>query len=245
MKVLECVHVSKEFRVAHRPADRLVAWLTLGLIDRTFKVRVLKDVTFSLAPGDAMLIRGRNGCGKSTLLKLVSGILTPTGGTVTMNGRMGTILELGAGINGEASGRENARAFFARIDQPDMTEKEFLGKVEEFSELGEYFDLQVKHYSSGMSARLAFAGSVVVRPDLLIVDEALSVGDHAFQHKCINLIKEFLKAGTALILVSHMDLTSSLFNLEARIEDGVMKVKRVGLEEQQARIAFEKEQQIP
>ena len=164
---------------------------------------VLRGISFNVAPGESIGIVGQNGAGKSTLLKLITGTLRGTEGAVALNGRVAAILELGMGFSPDLSGRENVRHTaglmgFSREDIAGV-----IGAIEAFAEIGEYFDEPVRTYSSGMQMRVAFAVATAFRPDILIVDEALSVGDSYFQHKCFKRIREFREQGTSLLIVSH------------------------------------------
>lgn len=220
MNVLEVHDFSKTFMVCNTPSEWLMRWLTLGRGKYGQKITVIEGVNFALEPGEAMLVRGPNGSGKSTLLKAICGALTPTTGRIHINGRLGAIIELGIGLENEATGRENACGYYSRLVDPEISEKEFVERVCCFADLQASFDHHLKHYSSGMVSRLAFAGSVAVRPDLLVIDEALSVGDQEFQKKCLMKIRDFLSQGTALIFVSHADTNLDIFTKKSRIEDG-------------------------
>lgn len=194
--------LGKSYRVWGSEWLRAASWFGLQVKPRE-EHWVLRDVGFSIAAGESIGIMGRNGAGKSTLLKLITGTSQPTEGRVVRRGRIAAILELGMGFNPELSGRENARHSaglmgYAR-DQIDAV----LPQIQDFAEIGEYFDEPVRTYSSGMQVRVAFAVATAFRPDILIVDEALSVGDAYFQAKCFKRIQSFKDEGTTLILVSH------------------------------------------
>ena len=164
---------------------------------------VLTDISFTVNKGEMLGILGINGAGKSTLLQIITGILQPTQGSVSVEGRIAALLELGAGFNSQWTGRENAR-FQLQISGVDPSEIDaYLREVEEFADVGIYFDQPVRTYSSGMFVRVAFATSIAVPPDILIVDEALAVGDARFQNKCYNRIKELKSRGTTILLVTH------------------------------------------
>lgn len=164
---------------------------------------VLRDVGFTVARGEAVGIIGQNGAGKSTLLKLVTGTARPTEGEVRLTGRVAAILELGMGFNPELSGRENVRHAAGLLGFSAEEIERIVPEVERFAEIGEYFDEPVRSYSSGMQVRVAFSVATATRPDILIVDEALSVGDAYFVHKCFQRIRDFRAAGTTLLFVSH------------------------------------------
>lgn len=163
----------------------------------------LSDVSLTLMPGETLGVLGVNGAGKSTLLKLVAGVSGPTSGKVTVNGTIGALLELGAGFFPEYTGRENALLALRMAGMSAREAKETLPEIQAFADIGDFFDRPVKTYSSGMFVRLAFSVATARRPDLLLIDEALSVGDLFFQAKCITRMKEMLKANTALLFVSH------------------------------------------
>lgn len=164
---------------------------------------VLRDIEFDVPTGQALGIVGRNGAGKSTLLKLITGTMRPTTGTVSIHGRIAAILELGMGFNPDYTGRQNVFHALSLMGHQPSDIEAVIGDVVAFSELGSYFDQPLRVYSSGMHMRLAFSVATAFRPDILIVDEALSVGDAYFQHKSFDRIKAFQLEGTTLILVSH------------------------------------------
>jgi len=164
---------------------------------------VLRDIGFEIYPGESLAIIGKNGAGKSTLLKIISGIVQPTTGRVQVNGKIGALLELGSGFHPEYTGRENLKmaAALAGLDKKSIQAK--LQQMIDFADIGHYIDEPVKHYSSGMVVRLGFSVVTVTRPELLITDEILAVGDQSFQRKCIQWIDEYLASGGTLMLVSH------------------------------------------
>jgi lipopolysaccharide transport system ATP-binding protein len=164
---------------------------------------VFRGLSFEVGAGEAVGVVGRNGAGKSTLLKLLTGLQEPSEGSVQRRGRVSAILELGVGLHPEFTGRENARQLALVQGLSEGESEALLPEIEGFAELGEYFDLPVHTYSSGMQMRLAFSAATAVRPDLLIVDEALAVGDAYFQHKCFERIRALRDAGAAVLLVSH------------------------------------------
>jgi len=164
---------------------------------------VLRYVNLSILPGEAVGIVGQNGAGKSTLLKLITGTLHSTEGSMHINGRIAAILELGMGFNPEFTGRQNAYHAAGLMGFSQEEIKKAMPEIESFAEIGEYFDEPVRTYSSGMQVRVMFAVSTAWRPEILIVDEALSVGDAYFQHKSFNRIREFQEMGTTLLIVSH------------------------------------------
>jgi len=163
----------------------------------------LEDVSFEVAPGDSLAIVGHNGAGKSTLLKILHGLLKPDAGEVRVRGRTQAIIELGTGFNGLLSGRENVEVGAALNGLGAREAKRLLDQVVDFAELEAFIDSPVQSYSSGMKARLAYAISAHLEPDLLLVDEVLAVGDIAFQRKCVNHMRQYLEGGGALLFVSH------------------------------------------
>lgn len=164
---------------------------------------VLRDINFSIQHGEAVGIVGVNGAGKSTLLKIITGTTLPTNGRIQLEGRVAALLELGMGFHPDFTGRQNVSMAGQLLGLRAEELNECMPAIEEFAEIGDYIDRPVRTYSSGMQMRLAFSVATAVRPDVLIVDEALSVGDAYFQHKSFNRIKEFRKQGTTLLIVSH------------------------------------------
>lgn len=181
---------------------RVASWM--GLPTRpTEENWVLRGVDFSARPGETVGIVGHNGAGKSTLLKLITGTARPTEGSVSCTGKVAAILELGMGFNGDLTGRENAFHSAGLMGYSHADTESVMSAIEEFAEVGEYFDQPMRTYSSGMQMRVSFSVATAFRPDILIVDEALSVGDSYFQHKSFKRIREFRDLGTTLLLVSH------------------------------------------
>jgi lipopolysaccharide transport system ATP-binding protein len=169
----------------------------------TDAVSVLENVDLQVARGQSLGLIGENGAGKSTLLKLLTGVLTPSTGSVAVNGRVGALLELGAGFHPEYSGRDNIGLSAALYGLSAEETRARMAQIVEFADIGNYIDEPVKHYSSGMGVRLGFAIVAALRPDLLITDEVLAVGDESFQKKCVRWMEEYLADGGTLILVSH------------------------------------------
>ncbi|MBB3102477.1 ABC transporter ATP-binding protein [Azomonas macrocytogenes] len=181
----------------------------------------LKHISFSIEPGEAIGIVGQNGAGKSTLLKMITGTLQPTEGSVQINGRIAAILELGMGFNPELTGRQNVHYAAGLMGFKAEQIEQAMPEIEAFAEIGEYFDEPVRTYSSGMQMRVAFSVATAFRPEILIVDEALSVGDSYFQHKSFNRIREFQEQGTTLLIVSHdRGSIQSLCNRALLLEHG-------------------------
>lgn len=182
---------------------RLLEWLVPFSKPRHHLHWVLKDISFELDPGQALGIIGINGAGKSTLLKMLSGTTQPTTGSIAIHGRVAALLELGMGFHSEFTGRQNVWMSGQLLGYTSEQITELMPQIEEFAGIGEYIDQPVRVYSSGMQVRLAFSIATAIRPDILIVDEALSVGDIEFQHRSYERIKQFQKLGTSLLFVSH------------------------------------------
>jgi len=194
--------LGKAFVRYQRERHRFMNWLGLTRKPEQ-EFWAVRDVSFSLASGEALGIVGQNGAGKSTLLKLITGTLRPTCGAVHLNGSVSAILELGMGFHPEMTGRQNVFHSAGLMGFQLGQIKSMLPAIEDFAEIGNFFDQPVRTYSSGMQVRLAFAVVTAVRPELLIIDEALAVGDAYFQHKSFDRIKSFRSQGTSLLIVSH------------------------------------------
>lgn len=175
----------------------------LGSHDPAADFWALRDVSLDVQPGEVVGLVGRNGSGKSTLLRVMSGILAPTEGSAETNGVVTPLLELGAAFNGELTGRENAYLYGALLKRSKEETDAMIPQVIAFSELGPFFDVPVKSYSSGMFARLAFAISTHGKPEILLLDEVLSVGDEHFQKKSFGRIQKLIERGTIVVIVSH------------------------------------------
>lgn len=200
-------HISKMYKLYRGRADRLKDALHLSGKKSYQEYYALSDVSFEVKKGETVGLIGTNGAGKSTLLKLITGVLTPSAGQIEVNGKISALLELGAGFNYEYTGMENIyfNGTLMGYTREQMEEK--VPKIVEFAGIGEYINQPVKTYSSGMFARLAFAMAINVEPDILIVDEALSVGDIYFQSKCFKKMDEIKRNGTTVLLVTH-DMSS-------------------------------------
>ncbi len=193
----------KSFRFYRRPIDRFAAWLSGNRVGRPKTFDALRNITFTLPTGSSTGIVGVNGAGKSTLLKVLTGTLEPTRGQVRLSGRVASLLELGTGFHPLFTGRQNIfyNARFLGLTDEEIRAR--LPEIEAFSELEEFLDRPLRTYSSGMQVRLAFAVAASVRPDVLIIDEVLAVGDMYFQQKCIQRIREFRDTGVTILFVSH------------------------------------------
>lgn len=224
---IKFAEVSKIYHTYSTPQHRLLEIISGGRKRYARETRALDDVSFSLQKGGRLGIIGENGSGKSTLLKVLAGVLTPTSGTVQVNGRISALLELGAGFNPELPGSENIRQFCMLHGMHGEEIDEAVPEIIKFSELTDAIDYPVKTFSSGMAVRLGFACAVYVNPEILIVDEALSVGDAYFQNKCLHKIKSLLDNGTTFIYVTHAsDAIRSLCDQGIWMERG--RVRQLG-----------------
>src|SRR5688572_7723484 len=194
--------LSKSYPVYRSPYDRLAS-----LVDAKRRAarrfRALSDVSFALAPGESLGLLGENGAGKSTLLKLVAGVTHPTSGSIRVAGRVAAILELGSGFHPDFTGRQNIELNAAMLGLEPAEVRERTPAIVDFAEIGDFIDRPLRQYSSGMAMRLAFAIAIQVEPDVLIVDEALAVGDGYFQKKCTDRIVAFRERGGTLLFCSH------------------------------------------
>jgi lipopolysaccharide transport system ATP-binding protein len=195
--------LGKAYRHYRSRWGRLAEWLLPGNAPRHELKWVLRDIGFQVAPGEAVGIIGINGAGKSTLLKLITGTTRPTTGEVRIDGRVAALLELGMGFHPDFTGRQNAFMAGQLIGLERREIARLMPEIEAFAEIGEAIDQPVRVYSSGMQVRLAFAVATAARPDVLVIDEALSVGDAYFQHKSFERIRAFNREGTTLLIVSH------------------------------------------
>lgn len=181
----------------------------------------LRNVTFDVKQGETLGLLGHNGSGKSTLLKCIAGTLRPNEGTIRTRGRLAALLELGAGFHGDLTGRENVYLNGSILGFTKRDVDRIFDDIIEFSELHDFIDMQVKHYSSGMSARLGFAVAINVDPDIILVDEVLSVGDEAFQRKCMERVREFQDEGRTILVVTHAaDLVRQICDRAAVLDQG-------------------------
>jgi lipopolysaccharide transport system ATP-binding protein len=203
MGTIQVSDIGKAYKQYKNRWLRLCEWLFPFIGAKHSKKWILQNIDFTVNAGEAVGIVGMNGAGKSTLLKIITGTTTPTTGSVTMHGKVAALLELGMGFHPDFSGRQNAYMAGQLLGYSHDEIHNAMQSIEEFAEIGEYIDSPVRVYSSGMQVRLAFSVATAYRPDILIVDEALSVGDTYFQHKSFERIKQFQKQGTTLLFVSH------------------------------------------
>jgi ABC-2 type transport system ATP-binding protein len=203
VQAVEITDLSKRFRIYHDKANNLKERAIFWNRNKADDFWALRDINLTISRGTTVGLIGRNGSGKSTLLKIISRILYPTDGQVRVNGRVSTLLELGAGFHPDYTGRENIflNASILGFSRKDI--KEQLDNIIAFAELGDFIDNPVRNYSTGMYMRLGFSVAVHVKPDILLVDEVLAVGDLAFQDKCMQRIREMQQRGVTIIFVSH------------------------------------------
>lgn len=216
-------NLAKSYRIFGHPADRLKQALMLGQMRFHDEFSALRDISFDIPKGEAVGIIGRNGSGKSTLLQLICGILKPTSGTIQINGRVSALLELGTGFNPDFTGRENVffQGAVMGFNRAEMAAR--FDDIAAFADIGEFIDQPVRIYSSGMYVRLAFATAIHSTPDILIVDEALSVGDEPFQRKCFERIRQLREHGCTIIYVSHnMGSVVELCDRSLLLEQGTL-----------------------
>jgi lipopolysaccharide transport system ATP-binding protein len=225
--LIQLRQISKRFAM-HRERQRSFQETFIRLFqrkrDRGRQFWALNDVSFEVHAGDCFGIIGSNGSGKSTLLKLITGILEPTSGDIITGGRIASLLELGAGFHPDLTGRENIflNGSVYGLSRQQMLSR--LDKIIDFTELGDFIDVPIKHYSSGMYVRLGFAVAIHIDPDLMLVDEVLSVGDAAFQHKCLDSIGKFRAQGGTLVFVSHdLGTVQSLCNKAIWLDSGQVR----------------------
>lgn len=203
MNAIEVNNLTKIYRLYKSHKDRVKEIVSLNTKKYHHDFHALNDVSFSIKKGETVGIIGQNGSGKSTLLKIICGVTRPTGGSVKVNGRISSLLELGAGFHPDFTGRENVYMNGALMGFSKEEMERRMPEIEAFSEIGEFIEQPVKNYSSGMYVRLAFAAAINVNPDILIVDEALAVGDAGFQLKCFLKLQELQAKQTTILFVSH------------------------------------------
>jgi lipopolysaccharide transport system ATP-binding protein len=207
MPTVRVDHVSKRFTLRHdRPRsfqDLFLNVLRLKHVTSKEKYWALSDVSFDVEPGEMLGIIGDNGAGKSTLLKLLSRIIEPTSGQIEINGRVGALLELGTGFHPDLTGRENVYLSGSMLGMSKTEMSWLFDSIVSFSEMERFVDVPVRHYSSGMFMRLGFSVAIHLKPDILLVDEVLAVGDHAFQLRCLDRITDLRRQGVTSILVTH------------------------------------------
>lgn len=208
MDIIQVQNISMKFNLMEEKIDTLKEYVIKLIKGKLFynEFIALKDVSFNVEKGEILGIIGFNGAGKSTLLKILAGVLKPSAGKVVVNGNVAPLIEVGAGFDPELTAKENIFLNGAILGHSRKFLREHFNEIIEFAELSRFVNVPVKNFSSGMYARLGFAIATVTNPDILIVDEVLSVGDYLFQEKCERRIQEMITKGTTIILVSH-DIT--------------------------------------
>jgi lipopolysaccharide transport system ATP-binding protein len=218
---IEVDRVSKAYRIYPTPRHRALELITFGARTYHTDFWALRDVSLRVPAGATLGLVGNNGSGKSTLLQVISGIVWPTVGRVGVHGRISSLLELGAGFNPEFTGRENVELYGIVMGLSREETLDRMPAIEAFAGIGDFIDRPVKSYSSGMFVRLAFSAAIHVHPDILLVDEALAVGDVSFQHQCIRRIREMQASGTTIVFVSHdMGMVRSICTEAVLLESG-------------------------
>jgi len=204
--VIAFENVSKEFKLSKLPVrslqDMFVFWANKEMRGKRH-FWALEDVSFNIYPGETVALVGRNGSGKSTILKLISRIIEPTAGRITVNGRLSALLELGAGFHNDLTGRENIYLNGSIFGLGRKVMRQKIDDIIEFAGIGDFIDAPVRNYSSGMQMRLGFSVAVHVEPEVILVDEVLAVGDYSFQLKCLDRIRQMQKEGVTILFVSH------------------------------------------
>lgn len=225
-EIIQVKHVTMQFNLMEERVDTLKEYI-VRLVKGRIKFNnftALHDVSFSVKRGEAVGLIGHNGAGKSTMLKIIAGVLKPTSGSVIVKGSIAPLIEVGAGFDGELTARENIYLNGAMLGHSKQFIDEHFQSIVDFSELQQFIDVPVKNFSSGMYARLGFAIATEVQPDILIVDEVLSVGDHDFQQKCKKRIKHMMDTGTTVILVSHdIEIIKEVCDMVVWFEKGQCK----------------------
>lgn len=221
--VLKVDHVGMKFNLSEVKVDNLKEYM-IKMVKKELRYQefwALKDIDFELKKGDRLGILGFNGAGKSTLLKVIAGVLKPTEGSVKTKGKIVPLLELGAGFDKDYTGAENVYLYGAMLGYSKEFLREKYDEIVEFSELGDFINVPIKNYSSGMKARLGFSIATVVEPDILILDEVLSVGDAKFRKKSEKRIKDMFEKGVTVLFVSHsLAQVQSLCNRAILLEKG-------------------------
>ncbi len=226
--MIDVDNITIRFNLASQKVDNLKEYF-VKLIKKELMFKeflAVKDLSFKVRAGEAWGLIGTNGSGKSTTLKAISGILKPYKGKISVNGSVAPLIELGAGFDPELSARENIFLNGCVLGHTEKFMKEHFEEIVEFAEIGDFLDTPIKNFSSGMKARLGFAVATMVKPDILIVDEILSVGDYRFKKKCEARMKEMLSGGTTLLFVSHsIPQVKQICDHAIWIDKGVMRMQ--------------------
>lgn len=226
--VIDVDHVTIRFNLSSQKVDNLKEYLVKLMKHELMfqEFLAVKDVSFQVRKGEAWGLIGSNGSGKSTMLKAISGIMKPYKGTVTVNGSVAPLIELGAGFDPECTARENIFLNGCVLGHSQKFMQEHFDEIVDFAEIHQFLDSPLKNYSSGMKARLGFSVATMVKPDILIVDEILSVGDYKFKQKCMKRMDELLSGGTTLLFVSHnVDEVRELCDHALWIDKGVARMQ--------------------
>ena len=226
--VIRVDHATIRFNLSKEKVDNLKEYVVKFFRKELFfqEFLALKDVSLDIKKGESWGLIGNNGAGKSTLLKLVSGILKPYKGSAWAVGKISPLIELGAGFDAELTARENIYLNGAVLGYSEKFIREHFAEIIDFAEVGKFLDVPIKNFSSGMVARLGFAVATIVKPDILIVDEVLSVGDYSFQKKCEKRMADLLSGGATLLYVSHsIDSVKELCGKAAWLENGQVKMQ--------------------
>jgi len=244
-------NISKVYRLYNRPIDRLKEALNPFGKRYSKDFYALKDVSFSINPGEVVGIIGKNGSGKSTLLKIITNVISPTNGKVFTKGKISALLELGTGFHPELTGIENIYLYGSIMGISKTQMKKKVDEILEFAQIGDFIYRPVKTYSSGMFSRLAFSAAINIEPEILIVDEVLSVGDISFQYKCFEKFKEFKEKGVTILFVTHSmgqvlnNCNRAIFLKDGQVHRDSYNVKDVVVEyEKYARGVLDKEKEI-
>jgi ABC-type polysaccharide/polyol phosphate transport system ATPase subunit len=230
MTFIDLDHVSLIFRVRQQRHVPLKDYFVKGLFRKSanpvMEVRALQDMTLQVLEGDRLGVIGHNGAGKSTLLKLLAGVYPPSAGTRTVSGQIGSLFDLSLGFEADATGEENIRYRAYLQGETPATLREKYPGIAEFSELGDFLNTPVRHYSSGMLVRLAFAVATAVDPEILLVDEVLSAGDIAFQKKCRQRMQEMIDKARLIVMVSHdLDAIAKMCNRAIWMDHGSVRLE--------------------
>ncbi len=224
--IIDVQHVSMKFNLMEEKVDTLKEYIVKLIKGKLFynEFVALNDVSFQIEKGDILGIVGFNGAGKSTMLKILAGVLKPTNGKVVVNGSVAPLIEVGAGFDPELTAKENIFLNGAILGHSRKFLQQHFDEIIDFAELRTFVNVPVKNFSSGMYARLGFAIATVVKPDILIVDEVLSVGDYRFQEKCEKRIQEMINGGTTIIIVSHdINMIERLCNKVLWLDHGIKR----------------------
>lgn len=227
---VECRAVTKEYHVYQHRTTSLRDWIVRSLLRRPIHSRqsffTLENFNFRVAQGESVALIGNNGSGKSTVLRLLAGIYQPTSGSIETIGRIGAVIELGAGFHMELTGAENVKIYASLLGLSRVQFAFRFRDIIEFSELDQYIDVPMKYYSSGMQARLAFSVAICIYPDVLLLDEVLAVGDQGFREKCLSRLRTFHAEGGTLVIASHsFDMVRELCSRAIWLEHGVIRME--------------------